>query len=192
LTRLSSALNSSDLTHYESDCDSDLIRAAGLTSIKKTLGVLIVEATEGATGDCPHSAARVRDLQNALHSRVQRWARRCNIKVNRAGVAALIVRELILDRCPHCQGRGHIPMRYDGQRLVVVGIETVDPTVDADCPVCLGSGKAKRNYHARAKAAGLEDYDRRLDDFWKYALDACAEAEASARADMWRRLRRNS
>jgi len=99
--------------------------------------------------------------------------------------------KLVLDKCQHCQGRGHIPMRYDGQRLVVIGGEAIDATVEADCPVCLGSGKARRNYYQRAKAAGYVDYSKRLDEFWKYALDVCATHEASARAEMWRRIRRN-
>ena len=51
MTRLSRALNRSHLEHSEQDCDVDVLQAAGMTAIRKGLGVLIMEAKEGAAGD---------------------------------------------------------------------------------------------------------------------------------------------
>lgn len=157
-----------------------MVGAAGLTAINKPLGMLILEAKESAAGESPHSVARIKALEASLEVYVQRWARRWSIRLSVVPVASQIVRELILDKCLHCQGRGFIPLKYDGSR---------DETVNTDCTECLGSGQGRRDYHARGKAAGRE-YDRYLSEWWEAALGWCAEAESTARASMWRRLRK--
>ena len=189
MTRLARALNSSDLAHYEKPCDSDMLQAAGLTSIRRNLGILIVEAKEGAAGEGAHAVARIKDLEHGLKARVGRLARRWRVRVDVDGVSVKVARELILDRCSVCQGRGLIPMKYDGQRMVAVSVDLEGSTQDVECHVCLGSGAAKRDYHARAKSAGLAEYTQKLGEFWEALLNSCAEAELSARVAMWGRLK---
>ena len=189
MTRLARALNSSDLAHYEKPCDSDMLQAAGLTSIRRNLGILIVEAKEGAAGEGAHAVARIKDLEHGLKARVGRLARRWRVRVDVDGVSVKVARELILDRCSVCQGRGLIPMKYDGQRMVAVSVDLEGSTQDVECHVCLGSGAAKRDYHARAKSAGLNEYTKKLGEFWEALLNSCADAELSARVAMWRRLK---
>lgn len=192
MTRLARALNSEDLTHLEVDCDIDVIQAAGLTAIKKPLGVLIIEAREGCAGTNHDSVSRIRDLEQCLERHLSRIAQRWRVRVNLAGVAAHVSRELVLDRCSVCQGRGFIPMRYDGQRMVVITDDPEGSAKDVDCTVCLGSGAAKRDYHARAQSAGWKEYAQKLSDWWEAVLQSCADAEASARRAMWLRQKRNA
>ena len=189
MTRLAKALNSSDLEHHEADCDVDVLQAAGLTGIHRCLGMLIIEAKEGAAGEGSHAVARIRDLEHALEPRVARLARRWSVRVNVEGVAVMVAKELVLDRCTVCQGRGFIPMKYDGQRMVAV-VEDLDGSAkDVDCHVCLGSGAGRRDFAGRAKSAGMNEYTKLLAEFWEALLQSCADAELGASRAMWRRLR---
>lgn len=183
MTRLARALNSDDLKHEDRPCDVDVLQAAGLTAIKRGLGMLVLEAKEA------QSVARIKALEASFCGVVHKWARRWKVRVEAASVAAFMVRELVLDRCLVCQGRGFIPMKYDGQRMVAV-IEDEGPTKDVDCSVCLGSGAARRDYHGRAKAAGWKEYDKRLGEWWEAMLGHFADAELGARQEMYRRLKR--
>lgn len=192
MTRLARALNSDDLSHEEKPCDVDVIQAAGMTAIHRNLGMLIVEAKEGAAGDGPHAVARIRDLEAAVRVRVARFGQRWRIRVDLDGVAAKVVRELILDRCIVCQGRGFIPMRYDGRRLVAVHDDLDGTAKDVDCHFCLGSGQGKRDYHGRAKSAGWKEYNKKLGEWWEALLQSCADAELSARVALFGRLRQRS
>jgi hypothetical protein len=189
MTRLARALNSDNLEHEEFDCDVDVLQAAGFTAIRRNLGMLIVEAKEGAAGEGSHSVARIKDLEQALEPRVRRMAQRWKIRVDVGGVSVKVTQELILDRCSLCQGRGAIPMRYDGQRMVAVADDTDGSSRDVDCHVCLGSGAARRDYHARAKCAGFKEYTKLLSEFWEALLNSCTDAEIGARHQMWRKLR---
>lgn len=189
MTRLARALNSSDLAHLEHDCDVDMLQASGLTAITRNLGVLIIEAKEGAAGEGSHAVARIKDLEHALGPRIKRLARRWKIKVDADRVSVLVARELILDRCGVCQGRGVIPMKYDGQRMVALTDDLDGSAQDVDCTVCFGSGAGRRDHHARAKSAGFSDYSKRLSEWWEALLQSCADAELSARQAMWRRLK---
>jgi hypothetical protein len=191
LTRLASALNSEDLKHHPHDCDADVLQATGLAGIRRNLGVLILEAKEGCAGESGHSVARIKDLEEALKTQIKRLGRRWRVDVDVRGVASKVVRELILDRCGVCQGRGFIPMKYDGTRLVVVSSDLDGTAKDVECSVCLGSGSAKRDYHGRAKAAGWPDYSKRLGEWWEAVLQSCCDAEINARADIWKRLALN-
>lgn len=190
MSRLARALNSDDLSHRDRPCDVDVIQAAGLTAIHKTLGVLIVEAKEGAAGEGSHSVARIKDLEEGLRLRIRRLARRWSLKVDVQGVASQIARELILDRCIVCQGRGVIPMKYDGKRLVAVADDSDANAKDVECTFCLGSGQARRDYHRRAKSAGFKEYHKKLSEWWEALLQSCVDAELSARAAMFGRLKR--
>lgn len=189
MTRLARALNSDDLSHYERDCDTDMLQATGSTAIHKALGVLILEAKEGAAGEGSHSVARIKDLEEGLRARIKRVAQRWRLRVSVDGVASKIAKELILDRCGVCHGRGVIPMKYDGQRMVAV-VED-EGARDVECNVCLGSGAARKDYNGRAKAAGFSEYTKRLGDWWEAVLQSCADAELSARHSVWRRLKNN-
>lgn len=188
MTRLARALNSSDLTHEPTPCDADVLQATGSSSIKSGLGVLIIEAREGAAGDGPYAVARIKDLERALERHVKRLARRWGVSVLLRGVSVQVTKELVLDRCVTCHGRGFIPMKYDGERMVEVN-EDNDLTKDVDCATCFGSGAARRDYSARAKSAGWKDYDERLGSWWEALLQSCCDAEITARRAIYRRLK---
>jgi hypothetical protein len=188
MSRLARALNSDDLSHHEFNCDADVLQATGSAAIKSNLGVLIIEAREGCAGDGPHSVARIKDLQFALEARVKAIARRWRVRVNTVAVSAQVVKELVLDRCVQCQGRGFIPMKYDGTRMIDVNTDD-DKIKDVDCTLCLGSGAARRDYHGRAKSAGWPEYTKQLSEWWEALLQSCADAEMTARARIWRKLR---
>lgn len=188
MTRLASALNSDDLKHHPHDCDADVLQATGMVGIRRNLGILILEAKEGCAGESAHSVARIMDLEEAMRSQVKRLGRRWSVEVEIPAVAAKVVRELILDRCSVCQGRGFIPMKYDGTRLVVVSSDLDGTAKDVECSLCLGSGNAKRDYHGRAKAAGWPDYSKKLGEWWEAVLQSCCDAELNARAEVYKRL----
>lgn len=189
MTRLARALNSDDLGHYETDCDSDVLQATGAAAIKGNLGVLILEAKEGSAGTNADSVARIKDLEAALIIQVKRMARRWSVRVDVEGVAAKVAKELILDRCVLCQGRGFIPMKYDGTRLVGGVEDEGDKTKDVECTTCLGSGQARRDYHGRTQAAGWSEYTKQLGEWWEAILNSCCDAELNARAAIWRKLK---
>jgi hypothetical protein len=180
MTRLARALNSSDLSHQEQSCDVDVLQAAGFTAIRRPLGVLILEAKEGAAGEGSHAVARIKDLEQALGLRISGLAQRWNIRVNVEGVSVQVARELILDRCTHCQGRGFMPLSYvSGQ---------IDDEVNMSCEPCHGTGAGRRDYHARSKSAGWSEYTQRLGEWWEAVIQSCCDAENSARAGVWRKL----
>jgi hypothetical protein len=173
MTRIAHALHSSDLTQKEGGCDVDTVRALGLTAIHRQLGVLVVEALEGCAGDSPHDAARVRDLISAVQKIVQSQADRDGIAVRNWPVAEFMVRELILDRCPRCGGRGFLPLEY--------GPSATDDLKGEDCPDCHGSGRARRDFHGRSRAAGHETYSLALKRFYEALEGRLSEAEGAAR-----------
>ena len=173
MTRIASALQSSDLQHHERPCDSDTVRALGLTAIHRSLGVLVMEALESCAGDSPHDAARVRDLIAAVQPKVKAQAQRDKIKVRVWPVAEFLVREIILDRCPRCGGRGFLPLAY--------GPEASEELKGEECPSCMGSGRARRDFHGRARAAGHDDYSVALKRFYEALETRLSEAEQAAR-----------
>lgn len=178
MTRLSAALNSDDLQHHnEYLCDVNIIHAAGVGHMREPLGVLIVEAKEGCAGEGSDSVARIRSLEQALCLRVSRWAKKWRVQVFTHLVADHIVRELLLNQCVRCQGRGFLPLAY--------GIES-DGEGGAQCTDCVGTGKARPNHQARAIAAGWPQYHPLLDSWFGYVLSRCDEAESTARREMGR------
>lgn len=187
MTRIASALNSTDLSHRHFDrepglVDCDVVRALGLTAINRSLGVLILECKQSCAGESPHDAARIRELTSAVRKAVHSQATRDKLTVRFQAVAEFIVKEMILDRCPRCQGRGFLPLAY--------GPDTADEERGADCPTCLGSGRARRDFDGRAKAAGHPDYGHALKQFWEAVECRMVEAEAKAARQHRGRLRR--
>ena len=172
MTRLSHALNSSDLSHRETDCDVDVVGAAGHAGAVLPLGMLLAEVRQCAAGEGA-AVTRLRELQVSVEVRIPGWARRGRIVVRARPVALLLVREYVDTNCPRCAGRGFLPLSY--------GVEVEDAgKQEVDCPACLGSGQGKRNLRDRADAAGFESYGRSLADFWEYALGKMHRAEVSA------------
>lgn len=183
MTRISSALNSDDLSQQERPCDVDTVRALGLTAIHRGLGVLVMEVLESCAGESPHDVARVRELIAAVQEKVQAQARRDNIRVRVWPVAEFLVREIILDRCARCGGRGFLPLQY--------GPQATDDLKGEECPDCRGSGRARRDSHGRARAAGFPAYDEALKRFYEALEGRLAEAEQAARWHYWLRLAGN-
>jgi DnaJ-class molecular chaperone len=191
MSRLARALNSSDLSEAEYLVDSDVLKAAALSQVRKgsknapgsllrdSLGMMLSEARHGACGDSSHAVARIKDVQQDLELKLRKWSMRWPIRVTEPEMAELLVRELLLDFCVVCQGRGFIPLSYT----------SVEEAAWSDCSSCLGSGQAKRDYEARAKAAGHKDYSTDLDQFWDSVLDRCTDLEIGAQRKMWKRLR---
>jgi hypothetical protein len=182
MSRIAAALNSDDLQHHERPCDADTVRALGLTAIHRSLGILLIEAKEACAGDSPHDAARLRDLIGAVKNVTQRQADRDKLSLNAQAVAEVLVKELILDRCPRCQGRGFLPLAY--------GPDQADDARGADCPTCFASGRARRDLEGRASAAGLSTYSTRLQRFYEAMESRLAEAEILAFEHYQRRFHR--
>jgi len=183
MSRIASALHSGDLTHHERPCDADTVRALGLTAIHRSLGVLVMEALESCAGDSPHDAARVRDLTRAVWRIVCKQADRDKLKVRFWPVAEFLVREIILDRCPRCGGRGFLPLQY--------GPEATDELRGEECPSCMGSGRAQRDFQGRARAAGFDEYSGALKRFYEALEGRLSEAEQAARHHYSLRFLRN-
>lgn len=170
MTRLSAALNSDDLYHHERLCDVNFVHGAGACHFRRFWGIQIIEAREASAGEDWHSAARVRALQWTLARKVDRWSRNERMRVPAYPVACLMTRELLLDQCPRCEGRGFLPLSY--------GLDAADQT-GAECPDCGGRGKAKANKAAREEAIG-RPYDAKLDDWWERVIARCMDAENAA------------
>lgn len=174
MSRIARAVNSSNLRpdpepeHY---ADVDVLTALGLTSIRHKLGVSLMEL-EGCAGEGSTDKARVRETIELIRREVEKQARRDNIAVQHKAVAELICRELIL-RCSRCQGRGFLPLAY--------GPESSDDLKGAECPDCAGSGRARRDLRARARAAGHPDWTQALKRFWQAVESRLNDAEGFAR-----------
>lgn len=170
MTRLASALNSDDLYHHERLCDVDFVHSAGACHARRLWGILLVEAREACAGEDQHSAARVKALEWTLARKVLRWSQDFKIRVDAYPVACLMVRELLLDQCPRCEGRGFLPLSYGTEATGEGG---------AQCPDCHGKGKARPNKLAREKAAG-RPYDAKLENWWELVIGRCLDAENTA------------
>lgn len=180
MTRISSALNSDDLSQQERPCDVDTVRALGLTAIHRGMGVLMMEALESCAGDSSHDRSRVRQLIAAVQERVRKQAQRDKIAIRLWPVAEFLVRELLIDRCPRCSGRGFLPLAY--------GPDAGTELRGEECPSCSGSGRAKRDLNGRARAAGHDEYSPALRAFYEALEGRLSEAESAARWHYRRRF----
>lgn len=172
MTRIASALHSSDLSHKERPCDADTVRALGLTGIHRALGVLVMEALEACAGDSPHDARRVKELIEAVGEEAKKQARRDRIKIHPLKVAEVMVRELIFP-CGRCGGRGFLPLTY--------GPEASDELKGEECPSCGGSGRARRDFRARGEATGHDHYSIAVKRFYQALEGRLSEIEWAAR-----------
>ena len=187
MSSVASALNSSDLSHRHLDrepgvVDCDIVRSLGLVGINRSLGVLIWQCREACAGDSSHDKRRIAELTEAVARAVRKQEGRDKLRVNTRAVAACLVKELILDRCPRCQGRGFLPLAY--------GPEVPDDSRGADCPTCFASGRARRDFQGRASAAGWSDYSFALKRFYEAMEGRLAHAELNAMRRHWLRMRR--
>ena len=172
MTRIASALHSSDLSHKERPCDSDTVRALGLVAIHRPLGVLVMECLESCAGDSAHDARRVRELISAVAEEAKKQARRDRIKIRPWNVAEVMVKELIFP-CSRCGGRGFLPLTY--------GPEASDELKGEECPTCGGSGRARRDFRARGEATGHDHYSIAVKRFYQALEGRLNEAEWAAR-----------
>ena len=92
MSRIAAAINTDDLSHRDTLCDSDTVRALGLTSIHRSLGVLIIEAKEACAGESSHDATRLRELISAVTNIVSKQAKRDRLAsgLRRAGFDVLV------------------------------------------------------------------------------------------------------
>jgi len=180
MTYLARAMNSGDLSHKETRCDTDTLQAAAGASKASALGVMLKEALEGAAGDSRGSVARVRDLHEAVARLVVNQSNKVGIKVPALAVAEQAVREFLLNQCPRCQGRGFLPISY--------GETSSDELAGAECPDCLGSGNGPADYKGREKALGMP-YKGDAAHLWERVLTHMVYAQMIAVDDMRRRLK---
>ena len=183
MTYLARAMNSSDLSHKETRCDTDTLQAAGLTagaSPTLSLGVLLKEAYEGATGDSAASVERVRVLQAEVARLVVNQSNKSRLKVDAHEIACQMVQEFMLNQCPRCQGRGFLPISY--------GETASDDLAGAECPDCLGSGQGAADYKGRERALGMK-YTGRAAELWEKVLTRMEWAKAMATYEIKQRLR---
>lgn len=186
MTKISRALQSSNLRHLPRPCDVDVVQAAGAAAARgrlSSLGVALVEAYEAAAGDGSHSVARVHELGRHLAKHLSRWARNAGLgrKITPGPMAEQMVRELLMHACLNCHGTGTLP---------VVVHEASDRLREEDCPVCLGSRRAKISKRARRRAAGHPNgYTEEVAALYDYAHAEVARAQLYARNAMAKKLR---
>lgn len=102
------------------------------------------------------------------------------------GVARQVVSELILDRCSH----ENEAARCVNGAWVKTGEWNGEPSGGwTDCPICLGSGRAKRDEKRRAVSAGVMVYGGSVDKVYTDALNWCAAQMMNEGRDVWRLLK---
>lgn len=177
--RISHAKQSSDLTYRSitrpnKNHDSDVLAALGVANAK----VLPALTAAGESG-----AVYVRDLINALQGHLS------NVRgISAYGVARQVVSELLLSRCAHENGIS----RCVNGAWVPHGEYTGEPAGGhPDCPICLGSGRAKVDYQRRAISSGhlSGEYDKQLGRIYDDALNWCANRMMREGAQVWRLLK---
>lgn len=147
MTYLARAMNSGDLSHKETRCDTDTLQATAGASKASALGVMLKEALEGAAGDSRASATRVTELHDPVARMVVNQSNKLKLKVPALPVAKQLVHEFLFNVCLRCQGRKFLPLSY--------GDGATDEIAGADCPTCFGSGKGAPDRVARANVLGV-------------------------------------
>lgn len=175
--RISHAKQSSDLTFRSIQRpikahDSDVVAACGLADA-------VVLAATTAAGES--GAVYVRDLIKRLQGHL------ANLEgVSALGIAHQVVSEIILERCQH---QNHVSRCVSGS-FVAHGDWTGEPSGGwPDCPVCLGSGRAKTDYGRRAISAGLHKYTPKADRAYDAAHNWVAHRLMNEGGKVWRLLK---
>jgi len=102
------------------------------------------------------------------------------------GVAHQVVSELILERCQHESETA----RCVSGAWVASGEWNGEPSGGwPDCPLCLGSGRAKVDHRRRAISAGNLTGAHQLDKVYDDALNWCANQMMNEGRDVWRLLK---
>ncbi len=175
--RISAAKQSSDLTYRSitrpsKAHDSDVIAALGVANAK----VLPAMTAAGESG-----AVYVRDLINALQGHLS------NVKgISAYGVARQVISEILLERCQHETETA----RCVNGAWIANGDWSGEPSGGwPDCPVCLGSGRAKKDTVRRSISAGRANYDQITERAYEDALNWCANRMMQEGAQVWRLLK---
>lgn len=175
--RIGRAKQSSDLTYRSitrptKNHDSDVLAALGIAD-----GLVLAATT--AAGES--GAVYVRDLIKRLQGHL------ANLEgVSALGIAHQVVSEIILERCQHETALG----RCVNGALVALGDWTGEPAGGwPDCPVCLGSGRAKIDYSRRAISAGLDSYTPKADRAYDAAHNWVANRLIDEGGKVWRLLK---
>lgn len=175
--RISHAKQSSDLTYRSitrpnKQHDSDVIAALGAADA-------VVLAATSAAGES--GAVYVRDLIKRLQDYLKRKK-----GISAYGIACQVVSELILERCQHETTEA----RCVNGALVRAGEWSGEPSGGwPDCPICLGSGRAKVDIQRRAISAGLEPYTVRVAEVYEDAHNWVASRMMNEGQQVWRLLR---
>ena len=102
------------------------------------------------------------------------------------GVAHQVVSELILERCQH----ENETARCVAGAWVANGEWNGEPSGGwPDCPLCLGSGRAKVDRSRRAYSAGRENYTGEIERAYADALNWCAAQMMNEGREVWRLLK---
>lgn len=183
MTYLARAMNSSDLSHKETRCDTDTLQAAALTaamSPRLALGVLLKEGYEAAISGGWDDDRRLLELQCMVAKLVVTQSNKYKLKVNAAEVSEHMVAEYLWNRCPLCDGRGFLPLSY--------GDGASDELAGAECHQCLGSGNGPADYAGRERALQMT-YGGKAAEFWERVLVKMDLAKYEAGREMGRRLK---
>ena len=131
------ARQSSSLKHSRSEVRTatDTLQALALC------GDSILIEFQAAAGES--GVKVVRELIGRIQGRVVL----ANSSFRAIGIALQIARELMLDKCPACQGRGHIPASADGEN-----------ERDHPCLACNNTGRIAQDDTQRALMAGESKY----------------------------------
>ena len=136
------ARQSSSLRHSRSEVRTatDTLQALALC------GDSILIEFQAAAGES--GVKVVREFQDRVYGKAVRLT---NGAYRAMGIAMQVVRELMLDKCPVCQGRGYIPASADGEN-----------EREHSCLACNSTGKIAQDDGQRALMAGADRYTNDL------------------------------
>lgn len=141
-----SAMQSSDLTVYETECDADRI---GALAFSRTLAAELVRAKYGGGANIKRvHLLLVREL--GMRADRMRWRSKRDYPRLLDGLAARALFEWINDRCSPCHGRGWVPKGEPYDQVVVPRT-----AARAACKACAGTGLARYSVGERALSVGL-------------------------------------
>lgn len=102
------------------------------------------------------------------------------------GVAHQVVSELILERCQH---ESESARCVNGAWIAAGEWNGVPANGWPDCPLCLGSGRAKVDAARRRVSAGVDTYGPNVQRAYADALNWCAAQMMNEGREVWRLLK---